>query len=212
MTAEMHKLANDPNFVVQFAIGNPIPNLIAQSKDSGIRMSGVYFDTTKRYIMKHAHMSKEDVSNRTYYFFQSFAIVRRRFIIFIILYIHIFLNVSCSVFQVRIFDVANGTVVMVSHHPGKNPYEKLDPLGLGNGDKHHAVAGGEWASATDVTGHHGHQSFKIRPKALSRHGRQYIKKMHGKYNTFSLLTLSHDYMGLTFLVNVKHSIYILYNA
>lgn len=101
---------------------------------------------------------------------------------------------------------------MVSHHPGKNPYEKLDPLGLGNGDKHHAVAGGEWASATDVTGHHGHQSFKIRPKALSRHGRQYIKKMHGKYNTFSLLTLSHDYMGLTFLVNVKHSIYILYNA
>lgn len=69
MTAEMHKLANDPNFVVQFAIGEPLPNLIAQSKDSGIRMSGVYFDTTKRYIMKHAHMSKEDVSTHRLHFF-----------------------------------------------------------------------------------------------------------------------------------------------
>ena len=68
MTAEMHKLANDPNFVVQFAIGEPLPNLITQSKDSGIRMSGVYFDTTKRYIMKHAHMSKEDVSTHHFIF------------------------------------------------------------------------------------------------------------------------------------------------
>ena len=60
--------SNDPNFVVQFAIGEPLPNLIAQSKDSGIRMSGVYFDTTKRYIMKHAHMSKEDVSTHHFIF------------------------------------------------------------------------------------------------------------------------------------------------
>lgn len=62
MTAEMQQLANDPSFVVQFAVGDPIPNLIPQSKDSGIRMSGAFFDTTKRYIMKNAHMSKEDVS------------------------------------------------------------------------------------------------------------------------------------------------------
>jgi hypothetical protein len=62
MTAEMQQLANDPNFVVQFAVGDPIPNLVPQSKDSGIRMSGAYFDITKRYIMKKAHMSKEDVS------------------------------------------------------------------------------------------------------------------------------------------------------
>lgn len=73
MTAEMHKLANDPNFVVQFAIGEPLPILIAQSKDSGIRMCGVYFDTTKRYIMKHAHMSKEDVSTH-HAFLSCFAI------------------------------------------------------------------------------------------------------------------------------------------
>ena len=62
MTAEMQQLANDPSFVVQFAVGDPIPNLVPQSKGSGIRMSGAYFDQTKRYIMKKAHMSKEDVS------------------------------------------------------------------------------------------------------------------------------------------------------
>ncbi|KAL3771254.1 hypothetical protein ACHAW5_006663 [Stephanodiscus triporus] len=142
MTAEMQHLANDPNFVVQFAIGDPIPNLVPQPKDSGIRMSGAYFDKTKRYVMKKAHMSREDV---------------------------------------RIFDVETGHVVMVSHHPGKNPYEKLDPLGLGNSDAQHAVAGGEWESATDVTSrHHSMPSFKIRPKSLSRHGRQFIKSISGQ--------------------------------
>ena len=49
MTAEMQQLANDPNFVVEFAVGAPIPDLIPQSKDSGIKINGVYFDKTKRY-------------------------------------------------------------------------------------------------------------------------------------------------------------------
>ena len=44
--------------------------------------------------------------------------------------------------KVRIFDVASGQVILVSHHPGKNPYDKLDPLGLGNTDAQHAVHGG----------------------------------------------------------------------
>ena len=36
---------------------------------------------------------------------------------------------------------------------------------------------GEWESACDVTSRQrGMQSFKIRPKSLSRHGRQYIKR------------------------------------
>ncbi len=61
MTAEMQQLANDPNFVVEFAIGDPVPDLVPQKK-SGIKMSGVYFDKTKRYIMKSCHLSKEDVS------------------------------------------------------------------------------------------------------------------------------------------------------
>jgi hypothetical protein len=82
MTAEMQSLANDPNFVVEFAIGEPFPQLVPQQKGSGIVFSGVYFDRPKRYIMKKAHMSREDV---------------------------------------RILDVDNGRVVMVSHHPGKNP-------------------------------------------------------------------------------------------
>eukprot|EP00970_Alexandrium_tamarense_P004403 scaffold749_cov193-Alexandrium_tamarense.AAC.3 len=52
LTPEMQQLVNDPNFIVEFAIGEPIPSLVPQSKDSGIKMSGVYFDKTKRYIMK----------------------------------------------------------------------------------------------------------------------------------------------------------------
>ncbi len=84
-------------------------------------------------------------------------------------------------FQVRILDVATGQVVLVSHHPGKNPYEKLDPLGLGNSGKQHAVMGGEWESACDVSArHHSMPSFKIRPKSMSAHGRQFIKNMHGE--------------------------------
>ena len=83
--------------------------------------------------------------------------------------------------DVRILDMDTGKVVLVSHHPGKNPYETLDPLGLGNTGNQHAVQGGEWESSCDVTSrHHSMPSFKIRPKSLSRHGRQYIKKMHGK--------------------------------
>ena len=56
MTAEMQQLANDPNFIVEFAVGDPVPDFVPQSKDSGIKMSGVYFDKTKRYIMKKCHM------------------------------------------------------------------------------------------------------------------------------------------------------------
>ena len=143
MTAEMQQLANDPNFVIEFAIGDPSPSLVPQSKDSGIRMSGVYFDETRRYVMKSCHMSRDDV---------------------------------------RMIDVATGRVVMVSHHPGKNPYEELDPLGLNDAGDRHKVKGGEWESSVDVTSrHHSMPSFKIRPKAISRHGRQYIKKMHGEF-------------------------------
>lgn len=141
MTAEMQQLTNDPNFVVEFAIGDPIPNLIPQSRDSGIKIAGVYFDETKRYIMKTCHMTKDDV---------------------------------------RVLDMSTGKVVLVSHHPGKNPYDMLDPLGLGNTGNQHKVNGGEWEASCDVTAcHYSMPSFKIRPKSISRHGRQYIKKMHG---------------------------------
>lgn len=180
----MQQLANDPSFVVQFAVGDPIPNLVPQSKGSGIRMSGAYFDQTKRYIMKKAHMSKEDVRapppppprdvsiDLCYLFFLSNYECNSLFLSVLMLF---------DTTKVRIFDVASGQVILVSHHPGKNPYDKLDPLGLGNTDAQHAVHGGEWESATDVTSrHHSMPSFKIRPKSLSSHGRQFIKSMHGQ--------------------------------
>ena len=88
---------------------------------------------------------------------------------------------TTTISQIRILDVATGQVILVSHHPGKNPYNKLDPLGLGNSGKQHAVMGGEWESATDVSSRHPSMpSFKIRPKPMSAHGRQYIKNMHGE--------------------------------
>lgn len=78
----------------------------------------------------------------------------------------------------RMFDTKTGRLVYNSHHPGKNPYDALDPLGLTNQDAAHQrnTMGAEWESLTNVTGHgRGFPSFKIRPKKLSRHGRQYIK-------------------------------------
>lgn len=136
MTAELQKLANDPNFAVQFAVGDPAPELIPQSRDAGLRLSGVYFNTPKRYVLKSAHLSREDL---------------------------------------RVFDPATGHVVAISHHPGKNPYDALDPLGLTSGDQRYSIAGGEWESICDVTGYHGMPSLHIRPKAMSFHGRQFVK-------------------------------------
>lgn len=137
MTQELSKLANDPNFVVEFAVGEPVANLVPQDRNAGPRFTGLYFKEPKRYVLKSAHMSREDV---------------------------------------RIFDPDSGRVVLVSHHPGKDPYGAFDPLGTTNSGNHHKVAGGEWESVCDVTARgHGLRSFKIRPKTLSRHGRQFVK-------------------------------------
>eukprot|EP00177_Eucheuma_denticulatum_P000662 GFKZ01001185.1.p1 GENE.GFKZ01001185.1~~GFKZ01001185.1.p1 ORF type:complete len:326 (-),score=48.59 GFKZ01001185.1:684-1598(-) len=162
MTAELHRLANDPNFVVEFAVGDPAPQLVPQSRDVGLRMSSVYFDTPKRYVLKSAHMSREDI---------------------------------------RIFDTDTGRVVLVSHHPGKNPYEAFDPLGMGDSGRRYEVAGGEWESVCDVTSRDSRfQSFKIRPKKLSRHGRQYVKfgdhvvMNVGKVGKFKTMSLRDQFM------------------
>lgn len=136
MTNELQRLANDPNFVVEFAVGSPTPLLVEQDRASGLHLGNVFFRQSKQYVLKSAHMSREDL---------------------------------------RIFDVDTGRMVMVSHHPGKNPYEMLDPLGTTNQDMVYNVAGGEWESVCDVTARPPYQSFKIRPKWMSRHGRQYIK-------------------------------------
>jgi len=143
MTDEMQQLVNDPSFVVEFAIGDPFPDLVPQERGTGLTLSKLYFDEPKRYVMKKAHMSTDDV---------------------------------------RVFDYTSRRVVLVSHHPGKNPYEKLDPLGLtGQGAKYQRYsAGGEWESACDVTSKMGGiESFRIRPKTLSRFGRQYVQRLNG---------------------------------
>lgn len=186
MTAELNKLANDPNFVVEFAVGDPFPELVPQERSSGLHMANVYFERPKRYLLKSAHMSREDI---------------------------------------RIFDTDTGHCVLVSHHPGKNPYDMFDPLGTTNMDARYSVAGGEWESVCDVSARgHGFRSFKIRPKSLSRHGRQFVKigddvlmnvgKM-GKFKTMSLrdhfmvgegedgdvkLTFVADMLGRTFTI------------
>ena len=74
----------------------------------------------------------------------------------------------------RCYDAATGKMVFNSHHPGKDPYAQLDPLGLNSGPPPAGPnGGGEWEAVCDVSGHNG--GFKIRPKKLSMHGRQFIK-------------------------------------
>jgi len=51
----------------------------------------------------------------------------------------------------RIFDQATGRVVAVSHHYGKNPYESLDPLGVGHNPNQYNMLG-EMESLCNVTG------------------------------------------------------------
>ena len=135
MTSEMQQAINDPNFAVQFAVGDPIPNLIPQNPNdsSSMRLSGIYFNEPKRYILKNAHVSFHDN---------------------------------------RIFDCDTGKVVMVSHHPGKNPYDAFDPLGITDQG---AMYGAELKSLLTMTGYNGFPNqINIRPKTFSRHGRQYI--------------------------------------
>eukprot|EP00755_Sulcionema_specki_P024767 Sspe_Gene.81880::Locus_53108_Transcript_1_1_Confidence_1.000_Length_1237::g.81880::m.81880 len=120
---------NDPNAVLEFAIGPPPDGstLVPQPKGTPLEFHGVYHNAMHTYIVKKAGLGSRD--------------------------------------DWRCFDASTGRVMYNSHHPGKNPYEKLDPLGM--------QGGVEWEAICDVSGHNG--GFKIRPKKLSMHGRQYIK-------------------------------------
>ncbi|KAJ9461040.1 hypothetical protein DIPPA_19715 [Diplonema papillatum] len=123
---------NDPNAVIQFAIG-PLQGaaaVVAQAKGSLPELFRMYYPSTRTFIIKKAGIGGRD--------------------------------------DWRCYDAHTGRMVFNSHHPGKNPYEKLDPLGMQS-----PPPGGEWESVCDVSGHNG--GFKIRPKKLSMHGRQYIK-------------------------------------
>lgn len=39
----------------------------------------------------------------------------------------------------------------------------------------------EWESMMNVSGYHGMPSFKVRPKALSRHGTQHVQEYGGRH-------------------------------
>lgn len=135
MMAELNAIHN-PEELIQIAAGDPFPELIAQKRGSTLELDKVYFNEPKRYVVKKAHLSRDDV---------------------------------------RIFDT-EGRMILNSHHPGKNPYDELDPLGLQN-DSHHNVMGGEWESLCDVSARgHGFRSYSIRPKTMTMHGRQLIKR------------------------------------
>lgn len=147
---------NDPNYVLELAVGPPAPNLVPQNPATGPRMSGHYLQQPGRFILKKAHLSADDF---------------------------------------RIFD-GSGRLMAVSHHLGKNPYGELDPLGMMPQQQL-----GEWNSMMNVSGYHGMPSFKIRPKGLSRHGRQLIQEYGGKHTLFnvakqsrlSTMSIRHNY-------------------
>lgn len=63
MSSEAGKLANDPTFAVEMAIGDPFPQLVPQDAnddETNIRLTGVYYPQNKRYLFKKAHFSHED--------------------------------------------------------------------------------------------------------------------------------------------------------
>lgn len=70
-------------------------------------------------------------------------------------------------------------------------YDSLDPLSLGNGDANYQRnTMGEWDSVCDVRGYGGFRSFKVRPKKLSRHGRQYVRYDNEEEPLFNMSNVS----------------------
>lgn len=68
--------------------------------------------------------------------------------------------------DIRVFDV-DGELALVSHHPGKNPMDTIDPFGVTNTDVIFSPLG-EWEALTDVSSYRDDlSSLKIRPKTLT---------------------------------------------
>jgi hypothetical protein len=64
----------------------------------------------------------------------------------------IFKKAHLSQEDFRIFDYHSKCLVAVSHHWGKNPYESLDPLGIGHNPAAHHGMLGEMESLCRVSG------------------------------------------------------------
>ncbi|KAL2644511.1 hypothetical protein R1flu_012098 [Riccia fluitans] len=146
--SEVQKL-NDPNFLVELALGPPNPSLVPQQPRTGLTLGGQYSSGPRSFVFKKAHFSFDDN---------------------------------------RIFD-ESGELVLVTHHPGKNPYDALDPLGLANTDSVVAPLG-EWESFCDATGYRGMPDFKVRAAHMSLHGRQYVQDPEGNVTYFNVSKMS----------------------
>jgi hypothetical protein len=104
----------------------------------------------------------------------------------------------------RMFDLDTGRLVYVSHHWGKNPLGSLDPLDVANTDGIFNAGVGEWESVCRVSPGQADgpfPTFKIRPKKVSRHGRQYVKLEDGtilmnigKMNALKAMSLSPQFI------------------
>lgn len=51
---------NDPNYVLELAVGPPAPNLVSQQPGSGAQLSGQFLQQPARFIFKKAHVSNDD--------------------------------------------------------------------------------------------------------------------------------------------------------
>jgi len=68
--------------------------------------------------------------------------------------------------DIRVFDV-DGNLALVSHHPGKNPMDSVDPFGLMNTDMVFSPLG-EWQALCDVSSYSEYlSSLEIRPKTMT---------------------------------------------
>ncbi|KAL3697693.1 hypothetical protein R1sor_011769 [Riccia sorocarpa] len=146
--SEVQKL-NDPNFLVELAIGPPNPALAPQTPGTGLVLGGQFSYQPRSFVFKKAHFSFDDN---------------------------------------RIFD-ESGELVLVTHHPGKNPLDAVDPLGLANTDAFLAPVG-EWESLCDATGYRGMPSFRVRAAHMSLHGRQKIQDPQGNATYFNVCKMS----------------------
>mmetsp|Transcript_1628 Transcript_1628/g.2744 ORF Transcript_1628/g.2744 Transcript_1628/m.2744 type:complete len:340 (+) Transcript_1628:282-1301(+) len=62
LTPELEKMQNDPNFILEVAVGPPLPELVPQQQTDGIKAFGKFntMDKPKRFIVKKAHLSTDD--------------------------------------------------------------------------------------------------------------------------------------------------------
>ena len=61
MQGEVGRLnPNDPNYVLELAVGPPVPNLVPQQPGSGPVMSGHFLQQPARFLFKKAHVSADD--------------------------------------------------------------------------------------------------------------------------------------------------------